>query len=196
MGILIDMNERDENINKITDYLDSLDHDAAMAELNTLKTKHQKKLFNLSPTGMRMSDMVPKDLPPGQSIIFDGHNTLPKLFHSFQKIFERSSDGKIIAGYNNNKNWLSKLAGPGYFVFERDNRRPEDPGLNYAKVPDEKPDDWPEIQPNDKGLPKLVYGRMIDYMRQVSKDVFIGEVTQEGKKLGYYFVLCRQKKLN
>ena len=40
-------------------------------------------------------------------------------------------------------------------------------------------------------MQRFVYRDMVDYMRRVAKDVFIGRAHRDGKELGNYFVLSR-----
>ena len=47
------------------------------------------------------------------------------------------------------------------------------------------------MQPNDRGFSRFVYRGMVDYMRRVARDVFIGSAHRGGKELGNYFVLSR-----
>ena len=50
---------------------------------------------------------------------------------------------------------------------------------------------WPDVRPNDRGLSRFVYGGMVDYLRRVARDVFIGSAHRGGKETGNYFVLSR-----
>ena len=64
--------------------------------------------------------------------------------------------------------------------------------IDYNRVPDSHPVDWPEIKRNDVGLSRFVYGFMIDTLRRVSEHVTIGSAARHGKDTGNWFVLCRE----
>ena len=102
----------------------------------------------------------------------------------------RSSDGKTILGYNHQT--LSPITGPGYFMISNHTARPGEMQIDYTQLPHEKGADWPKLKSNDKGISKLIYGNLKDYMRRVSSDVFIGEATKNGKRVGF-FILCREE---
>ena len=65
--------------------------------------------------------------------------------------------------------------------------------VDYREVPPERPPGWPEVEPNDRGFSRFVFRDMVDYMRRVSRDVFIGSAHRGGKETGNYFVLCRDR---
>jgi hypothetical protein len=134
-----------------------------------------------------LADFVPLDAPPLREVIFHGKNSLP-AFTLFQKRFCRSPRrGDELWGYNHQS--LAWLTGPGYFVVHEDGTHGA--AIDYREVPPERPPTWPEVKPNDRGLSRFVYRGMVDYMRRVSHHVFIGAAHRGGKKLGNYFVLCR-----
>ena len=86
---------------------------------------------------------------------------------------------------------LSPITGPGYFIATEDTQRGE-VVIDYRRVPDCHPSDWPAIRGNERGLARLVYGFMIDTLRRVSEHVTIGSASRDGKDTGNWFVLCRQ----
>ena len=51
---------------------------------------------------------------------------------------------------------------------------------------------WPTIKPNERGVSRFVYNRMIDYMRRVADDVFIGLATRDEKSMSSWFLLVRE----
>ena len=59
-------------------------------------------------------------------------------------------------------------------------------------VPPERPPQWPKIKPNDRGLSRLVYRDKVDYIRRVSRDVFIGATHRNDEATGKLFVLWRE----
>ena len=80
---------------------------------------------------------------------------------------------------------------------DRGRRLPANPprgaAIDYREVPPERPSSWPEVKPNVRGFSRFVYRDMVDYMRRVARDVFIGSAHRAGKETGNYFVLCRDR---
>ena len=135
-----------------------------------------------------MSDFVPPETPPLREIIFEGKNSLG-AFTIFQKRFCRSPrERDELWGYNHQS--LAWLTGPGYFVVHEDGTRGA--AIDYREVPPDKPSTWPDVKPNDRGFSRFVYNNMVDYMRRVSRDVFIGRAYRGGKETENYFVLSRE----
>jgi len=135
---------------------------------------------------VKLADFVPPDAPPLREIIFHGKNSLP-AFTLFQKRFCRPPRGDELWGYNHQS--LAWLTGPGYFVVHEEGGRGA--AIDYREVPPDHPGTWPEVKPNDRGFSRFVYSGMVDYMRRVARDVFIGSAHRGGKELGNYFVLSR-----
>ena len=111
-------------------------------------------------------------------------------FTLFQKRFCRppaARGGSELWGYNHQS--LAWLTGPGYFVVHEEG--PRGAAIDYRAVPPEHPTGWPEVRPNDQGLSRFVYRDMVDYLRRVAHDVFIGSAHRHGRELGNYFVLSR-----
>jgi hypothetical protein len=137
---------------------------------------------------VRLGDLVPADAPPLREVIFHGKNSLP-AFTLFQKRFCRSStSGDELWGYNHQS--LAWLTGPGYFVVHEEGARGA--AIDYRAVPPDHPRTWPEVRPNDQGFSRFVYRDMVDYLRRVARDVFIGSAHRDGRELGNYFVLARE----
>src|SRR5439155_3681383 len=67
---------------------------------------------------------------------------------------------------------LAWLTGPGYFVVHEDRARGA--AVDYREIPPERPPNWPEIRPNDRGFSRFVFRDMVDYVRRVARDVFVG----------------------
>jgi hypothetical protein len=136
-----------------------------------------------------IDDFVPPDAPVMREVIYEGKNSLP-AFTIFQKRFCRPARPEArgeLWGYNHTT--IGRFVGPGYFVCHEVDTRGA--AIDYREVPPEHPPSWPEIRPNSQGLSWFVYRDMIDYMRRVSRHVFIGSASRHGKDLGSYFVLCR-----
>ena len=87
---------------------------------------------------------------------------------------------------------LAWLTGPGYFVVHEDRARGA--AVDYREIPPERPPNWPETRPNDRGFSRFVFRDMVDYVRRVARDVFVGSAHRGGKETGNYFVLCREQR--
>lgn len=136
-----------------------------------------------------LAELVPPDAPPLREVIFHGKNSLP-AFTLFQKRFCRppaSRGGGELWGYNHQA--LAWLTGPGYFVVHEEG--PRGAAIDYREVPPEHPASWPAVRPNHQGFSRFVYRDMVDYLRRVARDVFIGSAHRQGKELGNFFVLAR-----
>jgi hypothetical protein len=135
-----------------------------------------------------LADLVPPDQPPLSEVIFHGKNSLP-AFTCFQKRFCRPAGvhrRDELWGYNHGD--LAWLIGPGYFVVHDD---PAGAAIDYRAVPPQGCDGWPAVRPNDRGFSRFVYKDMVDYLRRVARDVFIGAATRHGRPIGSWFVLSR-----
>jgi hypothetical protein len=178
---------------EIARFLDDLSHADRLEAIRSLNgPKLQRKLWAsaASAPAVTTADLVPPDYGALREVIYHGKNSLP-LFSVFQKRFCRPSAGKgddVLWGYNHAQ--LAWLIGPGYFVVHREGETPA--AIDYRQLPTEHPPAWPEIAPNDRGVSRLVYMNMVDYLRRVSRDVLIGSAWKRGKPLDSYFVLCRE----
>lgn len=173
---------------------DGLSSDLRLALVRRLGRGEQRALYErvdgFAPVAL--VDLVPPDRAPLEEVRHLGLNTLP-AFRVFEKRFCRLADQdaqspSALAGYNFQT--MSPLTGPGYFVAI------DDPGrgevlVDYRRLPEHKPDAWPEIRSNERGLARFVYGYMVDTLRRVSEHVTIGSAARKGKDLGSYFALTR-----
>jgi hypothetical protein len=174
----------------IARFLDGLGADDRRAAITALSgVRLQRQLYEAAAGAPRttLADFVPPDAPPLREVIFHGKNSLA-AFTLFQKRFCRPPAGTdTLWGYNHQQ--LAWLTGPGYFVVHEDGARGA--AIDYREVPPEHPPTWPDVKPNDRGFSRFVYRDMVDYMRRVSRDVFIGSAHRDGKETGNYFVLSR-----
>ena len=177
----------------IAAFLDGLPHGERVAAITALSgPRLQARLYTATAGAppVTLADFVPPDAPPLREVVFHGKNSLP-AFTLFQKRFCRAPRGSDeLWGYNHQA--LAWLTGPGYFVVHEERARGA--AIDYREVPPERPPDWPEVKPNDRGFSRFVYRDMVDYMRRVSRDVFIGSAHRGGKETGNYFVLCRDQR--
>jgi len=140
-----------------------------------------------------VSDMIPADYPRVRPLIFHGKNSLP-AFSEFLKICfrpEQPEAGDVAWGYNETR--IRAVVGPGYYVLH------DTPGaagggaaFDYTQLPQAKLPAWPEIRSNHAGLSRFVYDNMVDYMRRVAGEVFIGSAVRGGREMGSYFVVVRE----
>lgn len=140
-----------------------------------------------------VSDLVPADLTPMRPVVFHGKNSLP-VFTEFQKICCRPPSEQrtdVLWGYNETP--IKSLVGPGYYVVHDTARNPfGGAAFDYRQLPQSHPAGWPDIRPNSAGLSRFVYNGMVDYMRRVSRSVFIGSATRGEREIDSYFVLVRE----
>jgi hypothetical protein len=188
MGRLINMIEAATSQREISLTLDSLSHEERLREVESVAGEAQRRLYRIAAADLKLQDLIPAGILPLQEVIFYGKNSLP-LFSTFQKRMCRSKDGLRVWGYNFQS--LGWLTGPGYFGVADDSDRSGEILVDYTKTPQDFPADWPSFQPNNKGVSRFVYDQMKDYLRRVSKNVFIGEATKRGKSMNQYFLLCR-----
>ena len=175
----------------IARFLDGLGAEDRRTAITALSgARLQRRLYEAVAGAPRttLADFVPPDAPPLREVIFHGKNSLA-AFTLFQKRFCRPAAGTdTLWGYKHQQ--LAWLTGPGYFVVHEDGARGA--AIDYREVPPEHPPTWPDVKRNDRGFSRFVYRDMVDYMRRVSRDVFIGSAHRDGKELGNYFVLCRE----
>ncbi len=174
----------------VATFLDRLTADERREAIAALSgPRLQSRLYRAVANAPRvtLADLVPQDAPSLGEVIFHGKNSLP-AFTLFQKRFCRPPRGADeLWGYNHQS--LAWLTGPGYFVVHDDGARGA--AIDYREVPPDRPPSWPEVRPNDRGFSRFVYSGMVDYLRRVARDVFIGSAHRAGKELGNYFVLSR-----
>lgn len=173
----------------IAEFLDRLTPEARREAITALSgPRLQSRLYRAVASAPRvgLDDLVPPDARALDEVIFHGKNSLA-AFTLFQKRFCRPPAGAdTLWGYNHQQ--LAWLTGPGYFVVHDDARGA---AIDYREVPPDHPPTWPNVKPNDRGFSRFVYRDMVDYMRRVARDVFIGSAHRDGKETGNYFVLSR-----
>jgi hypothetical protein len=173
----------------IAAFLDALSPTERVEAIRALGgARLQSRLWNAVAANphVTLEDLVPADAPPLREVIFEGKNSL-LAFTTFQKRFCRAPGGEHeLWGYNHQQ--LAWLTGPGYFVVHDE---PSGAAIDYRAVPRERPAGWPDVATNDRGVARVVYGGMIDHLRRVSRDVFIGSAFRDGKPRGNWFLLCR-----
>jgi hypothetical protein len=179
----------------VCEFLDGLSGAERIAATRSLGRASQRDLFEAVAgfLPLQLADLVPASLADLAEVRHRGVNSLPMCTH-FEKRFcrPRGSDARrprMLFGFNHQR--LAPLTGPGYFIATEDATRTE-VRIDYANVPSERPENWPEIRGNDSGLAKLVYGNLVDTLRRVSNHVSIGSAARHGHNLDSWFILCRQ----
>jgi hypothetical protein len=178
----------------IADLLDDLAEQMRTRLVRRLGRREQQALYGkvegFAP--LELVDLVPSARSDLEEVRHLGRNSLP-AFTIFEKRFCRlpgnaSDTPDALAGYNFQT--MSPVTGPGYFMA-RDDTKTREVLVDYHRLPDQKPSDWPPIRSNERGLSRFVYGFMVDRLRRVSKHVTIGSAARNGRDLGSYFILSR-----
>ncbi len=182
------------NLADIAAHLDGLAPSVRIEDVRALGTAEQRVLWKLAAgRAVTFDDLVPPDYGPLEPVRHYGKNTQPAFTH-FEKRFcrpARPTAEPLLWGYNEGP--LRPVIGPGYFVVRQ---TPTDPRgasvVDYWQVPPEKPESWPEIVPNERGIQRLIYARMEDFLRRVSTHVSIGRAWKERRETPHLFALCRE----
>ena len=180
------------DMNGLSAWLDGLSNEERSSEILTLGKSAQRTLWKLcSGRDVSIEDMVPSTTPILQPVRHIGKNSLP-VFSRFEKRFCRiSADPNLLVGYNEGP--TRPYVGPGYFTTRlSDEKERGTTVIDYTLIRTEKVEEWPDIKPNTKGLCKVVYGEMLDYLRKVSTHVTIGKAWKYGKETENYFMLLRE----
>ena len=179
----------------LSHFLDSLGHDERVEAIRQVGRGEQRTLWNAAKgyAALSLVDLVSPATATGATVRHFGKNTLPVFTH-FEKRFcrpdsEDSSDPQELHGFNFQK--MAPLTGPGYFVAVASSDRPEIL-VDYRRVPETAPGDWPPIKGNEGGLSRFVYGFMVDTLRRVSEHVTIGSAARKGRDMGSWFLLTRE----
>jgi hypothetical protein len=180
---------RNADPKEIAALLDGLDHGRRVSATRALGPRDQLRLYDLVDGFMpvTLEQLVPPQLPPLTPVRHFGRNSLP-AFQLFEKRFYRTPSG-VVAGANFSP--TSVVAGPGYFVVHADEARGE-ALIDYREVPTDRPEGWPDIRVNDRGLPRFIFGFMVDTLRRVSAHVTIGAAARKGKPMSARFVLVQE----
>lgn len=183
-----------QKIEEIAAWLDAKAPNVRIEEVRALGPAEQQILWRLcAGRATTLDDLVPPDYGPLQPVRHYGRNTQP-AFKLFEKRFcrpARATPEPVLWGYNEGP--TRSFIGPGYFVVRS---TPTDPRgaavVDYWQVPPEKPESWPKIVPNERGLQRFVYGHMEDFLRKVSTHVSIGRAWRERRESPHLFLLCRE----
>ena len=178
-------------ISEIGRGLDAMDEETRVKTVMALGRKELSALFEAAAVNppVRLSDMVPADVPAMSEVIHEGKNSLG-VFTRFQKRFCRppSEHPDQLWGYNEQA--MRTLTGPGYFVFHR--VESGELAVDYRGLPPGKLPQWPTIIPNSARLSFFIYNGTVDILRHVSKHVTIGRAYRKGRPMNAWFALVRR----
>jgi hypothetical protein len=180
---------------EIAAFLDALTLADRIAAVRSLSgTGLQGALWKATAAAPRITtdDMVPEDYPALRPVIFHGKNSLP-AFTEFQKICFRPEGTQEDVAWGYNETTIRQLIGPGYYVLhDTPDASLGGTAFDYTQLPPKGLPAWPEVKDNMSGITRFIYGNMLDYMRRVSSDVFIGSAVKGGKEMGSYFIVVRE----
>jgi hypothetical protein len=194
--VLAQLGDGPVDLERFGELFESAPHGERVRITEMIDRRGQEKLWAATAgRGVRIAEMVPRDLGPLRPVIFHGKNSLP-AFTRFQKRFCRPSAGvdrDELWGYNYQPvTWLAPLTGPGYFVAYDTPDGPGGVAVDYTRIPPAKPSEWPEIHDNGYRLSRFIYNGTIDYLRRVSPHLLIGRATRAGRDMPNWFLLCRE----
>lgn len=173
---------------EISSHLDGLSAEARSEEVLAITGNAIRRLYVAL---LDAPPVTPEEFVPPETrgtLIYEGRNSLV-AFTRFQKRFLRLGSGALI-GYNHQT--MSFVTGPGYFLVKPatgEGPHGKEMFFDYTEAPPESPAGWPPFKANDRGLSKLVYGDMIDYVRRVATGVVVGKAYRKGVDQNAYFTL-------
>jgi hypothetical protein len=179
--------EQGATANEIATLVNSLAPAEKLEQVLAVRGKLVGRLFRLvqGAEPLALGDVLGLATRAGETSIYEGRNSLP-IFSRFQKRLTRTADG-IVFGYNHQAN--SRITGPGYFVVREDETRKGEILFDYTQEPPFEPEGWPAYIPNEKGLSRLVYANMHDWVRKVANGVLVGSAFKLGVDQDAYFTL-------
>ena len=180
------------SLSAVSEALEAAPVEERVRLLRTIKGRDQARLW-IAAEGQKVAleHLVPEGVEAAREVIHAGKNSLP-LFTQFEKRFCRDAEvADRMWGYN--EGITRGLVGPGYFVARVDEKTGS-ACVDYYDVPPEGatlPATWPGKRPNEAGLSRFVYAKMVDHLRQVSPHVVVGRAVRGGAVTDNYFLLCR-----
>lgn len=183
------------SMSTLSAFFDALPPALRLAVIRRLDRRAQRGLYRKAEgyTRLSLTDLVAPQRADFEEVRHQGLNTLP-AFRVFEKRFcrlpgEDPERPERLAGYNFQT--MRPVTGPGYFVA-CDAPETGEVLIDYRRLPDRTPVDWPAVRSNERGLARFVYGFMVDRLRRVSEHVTIGSAARNGHELGSWFVLSRK----
>jgi hypothetical protein len=183
------------DVAQISRLLDGLSHEDRVSAIRSTRAGDQPRLYAASDgfAPVRLTELVSPRVSDLATVRHYGKNSLA-VFTEFEKRFSRPpmqdpEAPKELIGFNFQT--MAPVTGPGYFTAVDDEERGE-VLIDYRRIPDERPVDWPELRGNTGVISRFVYGFMVDTLRRVSQHVTIGSAARKGKDTGNWFMLCRE----
>lgn len=176
---------------RLGEVLDGLGHEGRVHAIRTWGTRRQAEIYEaVKGNKVDLEFLVPASVGDLVEVIHEGHNSLP-TFNSFQKRFTRLPNGTL-AGYNHQ--FWRPLTGPGYFVvYAGEGEHEGEVGVDYTKLPEDRPQGWPAIKGHTFPIGTAAYGgQMVDWLRGVSAHVSIGRAIKFGRWIDAWFALVRK----
>jgi len=170
--------------------LDESSHQERVEATRRFSRKMQRRLFDQAEgRPVTLDQLVPTE-ETYKPVHHWGKNTIfPVAVDHFQKRFAKvPGRPDILYGYN--ENWYRFATSPGYYVAYEDDETGE-VVVDYTRLPEGRPDEWPKILPNWFGLGPLIFVGMKDRLRRVSDHVTIGRAYKR-KPMSAWFVLVRE----
>ena len=180
------------SLSAVSEALEEAAVDERVRLLRTIKGRDQARLW-IAAEGQKvpLEHLVPEGGEAAREVIHAGKNSLP-MFTCFEKRFCRdATEAERLWGYNEGA--TRGIVGPGYFVARVDEKTGS-ACVDYYDIPPEGatlPSTWPAKRPNEAGLSRFVYAKMVDHLRQVSPHVVVGRAIRGGTVTDNYFLLCR-----
>ena len=171
------------DIDAIIAHLDALSEEERFKQIVDFPGGSMAELYDRAESKKtKVATMIPK---VDEIVIYSGKNSLP-MFSRFSKPMLRRPGAS--EGFGHNRGFTTFASGPGYFMVIDDPESGE-ASFDYKRVPEEKPEDWPPIQPNTGfKIGTLVYGNMLDCNRWVSSHTIVGRAFRNGKVEAHYVV--------
>lgn len=166
------------SIDDLAGRLDAASFEEQVAWARSLNGKQQYALFAMCEgRPVTTAELVG---PPGVLVRLHGRNGLPvTIFSWFEK---RVADfGTEAGGFNFNQfpRWISGIAswftGPGHFAMYDSPDVPGEVWIDYRRIPATQHPEMPPLVGNERGLPALTYGDMVDVLRKVGGSTYIGD---------------------
>lgn len=166
--------------------MDALSHDERVNWMRGLSRRELRSLYDLAASAPPM-DVAFFHGEPDEIVTHHGQNSL-LAFSTFEKrIVLRNGAAQ---GYNHTRRIVQGVAGPGHFTLQQDEQGVV---FDYTVLPQDAPEAFPALQPNDTGGARWVFGGMVDRVRQVSEHCTIGRAYRNGKPENAWFMLVRQR---
>lgn len=169
--------------------LEGTTHDVRVEATRLWDKTLQRKIYDQAAgRPVTLDQMVPTE-EPLQPVHHWGRNTVVPGFYHFQKRFTRpEARDDVLYGYN--ETWYKFATTPGYYTAYEDDETGQ-VVVDYTRIPEERPSQWPKIRPNWQFLGLFVFYGMKDRLWTVSEHVTIGRAFKN-KPMNQWFVLVRE----